>query len=761
MDRRLMSVIAVLFGFLGSANAGGKDDPKAMVTRWAKDVTPEKVHSEYPRPQMVRQNWQNLNGLWDYAIRPKDDKQPEKWDGKILVPFPVESTLSGVKKRVGDANRLWYRRTFKATITQNERLLLHFGAVDWHAIVWVNGKQVGEHRGGYDPFHFDITDSLLKAREEEIVVSVWDPSDKGTQPRGKQVEKPGGIFYTPVTGIWQTVWLERVSVSHFRSLKITPDIDNLLVRFEVICSHVRKPDAYVMLAVKATDTLDKVAKMQLDLNGKATTVIRFEKKELALWSPESPKLYEATVMFGDGEGGDHVKTYFAMRKVEVKKDTDGFNRLFLNNKPLFQYGPLDQGWWPDGLYTAPTDEALKYDLEVTKKLGFNMIRKHVKVEPARWYYHCDRLGILVWQDMPNGDRHINPNQPDIKRSQESDENYYREWKAIIDARRHHPCIVAWVPFNEGWGQFDTNKVLEWTKKQDPTRLVDGPSGWADRGGGDLHDVHIYPGPGMPKPEEKRAAVLGEFGGLGLPIEGHLWQKKDNWGYRTFKTREELQTGYEELIRRLRPLINKGLAAAVYTQTTDVETEVNGLLTYDRAVLKVDAEKVARLHRRLYEPPGIEERTDIVPTSEKDGQKWRYLTSKPAEGWMKPDFDDSTWKGGVGGFGTKGTPGAIVRTTWDGKDIWLRRTFEWKGNMTGEMRVRIHHDEDAEVYINGMRVASVKDFTTEYIEFEIDDALRKALKPGTNTIAVHCHQTTGGQYIDVGFVNVVEKPLPGK
>jgi hypothetical protein len=460
-------------------------------------------------------------------------------------------------------------------------------------------------------------------------------------------------------------------------------------------------------------------------------------------------------------GTDRVTSYFAMRKIEVKKDRDGFNRIFLNNKPLFQYGPLDQGWWPDGLYTAPTDEALKYDLEVTRKLGFNMIRKHVKVEPARWYYHCDRLGILVWQDMPNGDRHIGPNQPDIKRSQESAKNYYHDLEAIIHARRFHPCIVAWVPFNEGWGQFDTKKVLTLTKELDRTRLVDGPSGWADRGSGELHDIHIYPGPGMPKPEEKRAAVLGEFGGLGLPVEGHLWQKKDNWGYRTFKTREELQTGYEGLIRRLRPLIGKGLAAAVYTQTTDVETEVNGLMTYDRAVLKVDAEKVARLHRRLYEPPGIEERTEIVPTSEKEGQKWRYLTSKPAEGWMKPDFDDSAWKGGIGGFGTRGTPGAIVRTTWDGKDIWLRRTFEWKGNTPGEQRLRIHHDEDAEVYVNGVRVASVQGYITDYIEFEIDEALRKALKPGTNMLAVHCHQTTGGQYIDVGFVNVVEKPLPGK
>jgi hypothetical protein len=723
---------------------------KPMVTRWAKDVTADKVHPEYPRPQFVRKNWQNLNGQWDYAIRPKDEKRPEKFDGKILVPFAVESTLSGVGKRVGDANRLWYRRTFMVKREKEERVQLNFGAVDWHAIVWLNGKQVGEHKGAFDPFSFDITDAL-KEGEQEIVVSVWDPSDKGFQPRGKQVANPGGIFYTPVTGIWQTVWLERVPSYYIHLLTITPNVDAGTVTIDGVVGISKSGEARVRIMLEGkevkSDIIEAVPKRHW------AHTIALPKESLVLWSPDRPALYDVEVTCD----ADRVTSYFAMRKIEVKKDGDGFNRLFLNNKPLFQYGPLDQGWWPDGLYTAPTDEALKYDLEVTKKLGFNMIRKHVKVEPDRWYYHCDKLGILVWQDMPNGDRHIGPRDPDIKRSAESSENYYSEWGAIMDALRNHPCIVVWVPFNEGWGQFDTNKVLEWTMQRDPTRLVDGPSGWADRGGGHMHDMHNYPNPNMPKPEAKRAVVLGEFGGLGLPLEGHLWQKKDNWGYRTFKTRQDLQTNYEMLMDRLHPLIGKGLSAAVYTQTTDVEGEVNGLMTYDREVIKVDADKVAKLHRKLYLPPPIYVRTVLVPTSEEKGQTWRYTTKEPAKEWTKPDFDDASWSKGEGGFGTRGTPGAIVQTTWDGKDIWLRRTFELKDTKFNTLRLRLHHDEDVEVYVNGQRIAALPDFSTEYFELTLGDEARKAFRAGTNTLAVHCKQTVGGQYIDVGFVDVEEKP----
>ena len=371
---------------------------------------------------------------------------------------------------------------------------------------------------------------------------------------------------------------------------------------------------------------------------------------------------------------DEVEAYAGLRKIELRKDDHGHNRLFLNNKPVFQYGPLDQGWWPDGLYTAPTDAALAYDVEITKKLGMNMCRKHVKVEPARWYYHCDRLGLLVWQDMPSGDRYIGGNDPDITRSAESEANFRREWKEIIDMLSNHPSIVAWVPFNEGWGQFKTNEILEWTKKLDPTRLVDGPSGWTDRGGGDMHDMHSYPGPGMFPTTERRASVLGEFGGLGLPMEGHLWWNKRNWGYRTYKTQTELQSNYETLMHRLRPLVGRGLAAAVYTQTTDVEGEVNGLMTYDREVIKLDVPRVVALHKQLYDAKPVRMRP-VVASSQEKPQSWRYTTKAPAGGWEKPDFDDRGWEAGEGGFGTKGTPGAVVRTEWRTPEIWLRRTVE--------------------------------------------------------------------------------------
>jgi hypothetical protein len=734
-----------------------------LMTRWAKDVSPEKVLPEYPRPQMVRgeKSWTNLNGLWDYAIRDKDAGRPENeeaWQGQILVPFCVESALSGVGKTVGPDKRLWYCRwVSRDEIKGAGRLLLHFGACDWETVVYVNGIKAGEHRGGYDPFTIDITEQFATTKNvrDEIVVSVWDPTDAGHQPRGKQVQRPGGIFYTSVTGIWQTVWLERVPKTHIRLLKIVPDLDNKTV---VITADIASPEEGVVLFAEAHAENDTDAHGLIE-TGDANRIV-LDMEEALLWSPDEPTLYDLKLSLRrkkDDSTVDAIASYFGMRKIEVKKDVEGFNRLFLNNEPLFQYGPLDQGWWPDGLYTAPTDEALKWDIEMTKKLGFNMCRKHVKVEPARWYYWCDKLGLLVWQDMPNGDRHIGGADPDIERSAESEATYRREWQAIVSATRNHPSIVAWVPFNEGWGQFKTNEILHWTKDLDPTRIVDGPSGWTDRGGGEMHDMHAYPGPSMFAPTKDRASVLGEFGGLGLPLEGHLWQQKDNWGYRTYKTKEELLTNYELLIHKLRPLIGKGLAAAVYTQTTDVEGEVNGLITYDREVVKLDAERLAALHKKLYEPPPIVEINTLSPTSEHEAQTWRFMTAQPADGWNKPDFDDAKWDEGPGGFGERSTPGTHVRTEWKTPDIWLRRTFNLSELPAGEVQLRMHHDEDAEIYINGVLAAKVEGYVVDYFELPISAAAKAALKAGKNTIAVRCHQTGGGQYIDVGVVDVVEKP----
>jgi hypothetical protein len=570
-----------------------------LMTKWAKDVSPGRVHPEYPRPQMVRNQWQNLNGLWDYAITAKDAPRPAEFDGRIMVPFPVESALSGVMKPVGEDKKLWYRRKFEVPGNwKDKQILLHFGAVDWKTTVWVNGGKVGKHKGGYDSFTFDITDVLEDTGPQEIVVSVHDPVDAGTQPRGKQVKRPRGIWYTSVTGIWQTVWLENVPAAYIKSLKIVPDIDAETVTITTTCSGAAA-EFIVEAEVKQDGQSKGIAA------GKSGEPLAIPIKDPKLWSPDTPFLYDLKVVLksGEGERFDAVDSYFGMRKVSLGKDKDGFTRIMLNNEFVFQIGTLDQGWWPDGLYLAPTDAAIKYDIEVTKKLGFNMARKHVKIEPDRWYYWCDKLGLLVWQDMPSGDEYIDPAEPDFQRSSESAGQFETELKSLIDNFYNHPSIIVWVAFNEGWGQYDTGRIAKLIKKLDPTRLVNSASGWADRGVGDMHDIHSYPGPASPEPEEERAIVLGEFGGLGLPLKGHTWQDEENWGYRSYKNQAELTAAYGQLIKKLYPMIAKGLSAAVYTQTTDVEVEVNGLMTYDRAVIKMNPAEVVRMNKG-YVPPVI-------------------------------------------------------------------------------------------------------------------------------------------------------------
>jgi len=580
-----------------------------LMTRWAKDVKPSKVHPEYPRPQMVREKWENLNGLWDYAVAGKDAAQPAKWDGQILVPFPIESALSGVMKRVSENERLWYRRVFKVPgAWKGQRVILHFGAVDWQTTVWVNGKEVGQHTGGYDAFSFDITEALKPTGEQEIVVAVFDPTDAGYQPRGKQIRNPHGIWYTPTSGIWQTVWLEAVAASHIRTLRITPRVDESSV---TVAAHALNTGGKPSLKVEVLEGRRVVQEARVDtmiatrsLPPHVTPSVTLAVPNAKLWSPDTPFLYGLRVtLLEDGKAVDQVESYFGMRKIALGKDERGIQRLMLNNKPVFQFGPLDQGFWPDGLYTAPTDEALRYDIEMTKKLGFNMARKHVKIEPARWYYWCDKLGLLVWQDMPSGDKYIGSRDPDITRSAASGANFERELKAMVDGFYNHPCIVMWVPYNEGWGQWDTCRIVDLIKQWDPTRLVNNASGWTDRKCGDVMDIHVYPGPGVPPLEANRAVVLGEFGGLGLPVKGHTWQDEKNWGYRSYKTSEELTEAYIALIQRLRPMTgDQGLCAAVYTQTTDVEIEVNGLMTYDRAQVKMDTAAITAANQTVYAPP---------------------------------------------------------------------------------------------------------------------------------------------------------------
>jgi hypothetical protein len=731
---------------LATVEAEWKPANGPLKTRWAKDVSPENVHPEYPRPQFVRKEWANLNGLWDLAITRRDSPRPTLFQNQILVPFPVESALSGVMKAVTENDRVWYRRTFRLPAQwRGQRILLHFGAVDFEAAVWVNGKEVGQHRGGYDGFSFEITDAIQRFVGNEIIVAVWDPTDAGMQPRGKQIRRPHGIWYTPTSGIWQTVWLEPVPTAYLTELKIVPDIDNSAVIFKAGTS-AHLGGARVEISVR--EHLGNFSRIQV-IPGKEGRIVL---KNPKLWSPESPYLYSVTARLKLGNRTiDSVESYFGMRKISLGKDANGLTRIQINNKPYFQFGPLDQGFWPDGLYTAPTDEALRYDIEITKQLGYNTIRKHVKIEPERWYYWCDKLGLLVWQDMPSGDNYIGSRDPDITRTFESARQFEAELNALVQGRGNHPCIIMWVPYNEGWGQWDTARIAELVKKSDPSRLVNSASGWTDRGVGDVNDMHRYPGPGSPDPEPNRAGVLGEFGGLGLPLSGHTWQSERNWGYRSFTNAAALTDAYIDLAAKLFPLIRtKGLSAAIYTQTTDVEVEVNGLLTYDREVIKLDARKLAAANRGKVPAPS--QLIEVVPTAQTERVPWQYTFDQPPAGWEKPEFVPPAWKQGVGGFGTRMTPGSVVRTEWSGGKIWLRREFSLKDGVK-DLRLLMHHDEDAEVFLNGVLAVRAVGYTTDYQQFELSPDAKAALKPAANVLAIHCRQTAGGQYIDAGLVRL--------
>jgi beta-galactosidase/beta-glucuronidase len=584
----------------------------SLMTEWSKKLDPEKPLPEYPRPQWRREQWVNLNGRWEYAITKRAVSMPEKSDGTIIVPFGAESALSDVMRPVLPSQRLWYRRTFilpekwGAALFDRGRILLHCGAIDWEATIWVNNTEIGTHRGGYTPFTFDITNVLLNRQNNantmhEIKIGVWDPTDRGNQERGKQVLHPFGVNYTPITGIWQTIWLEMVPQTYIESCRIIPDIDTQSVTLNSRIQNAagQKADLRIKVTLKGKELINQVFPVE--------DVIRLSIPEIELWSPDTPTLYDIRfeLMVG-GKILDEVESYFGMRHIGLKKDVNGILRLALNHQIVFQYGSLDQGYWPDGLYTAPTDEALRFDIELQKKLGFNMIRKHIKVEPARWYYHCDTIGILVWQDMPSGgsqaagalsnfalrmkkELHFGRKDPAVQAQ------YFAELEAMIKALWNHPSIVMWVPFNEGWGQFRTEDAVALVRQLDTTRLVNNASGWTDHRIGDVHDIHTYPGPDIPPLEDARAVVCGEFGGLGFEVPDHLWKIKFKWGYRKFKTAEALEGKYTQLMEKLKELKIKGLSAAVYTQITDVEGEINGLYTYDRKIAKIPPEKLVQQH----------------------------------------------------------------------------------------------------------------------------------------------------------------------
>ena len=575
-------------------------------TLWAENIDVNQPWNEYPRPMMQRQQWLNLNGMWSYAITDKQTAKPAAWQGEILVPFCVESALSGVGKLLDENHALWYRTSFAVPKKwdKRQRVMLNFGAVDWSAEVWVNGTRVGSHTGGYTAFSFDVTDALVRKGDNELVVRVLDATDVGYQPCGKQRSKARGIWYTPVSGIWQTVWLEPVPQTRIKRVYCHPDIKAGTVAVETLSDQ--------LAGTTEVRLIDNKGKVMARAEASLLPVLTLP-QPVKLWTPDDPNLYDIEVLLKDAKGKvvDRVRSYFAMREFGMARDSEGFMRFTLNGEPIFQFGLLDQGWWPDGLYTAPSPEALYYDIDKTRQWGFNLIRKHVKVEPELWYAHCDRVGIIVWQDMPSGDYECGQPWDDwghsyyrgsvvCKRSQESIENYYKEWGEIIDQFGVYGCIASWVPFNEAWGQFNTWSVVNWTKQRDSSRLVNPASGGNLYCCGDILDVHNYPEPKFFFADPDRVLVMGEYGGIGYPVQDHTWVKSDqNWGYIKFSSAQDVTDTYVKYAQMLIDLAQKrGYSGAIYTQTTDCETEVNGIMTYDRRVVKMQEDRIATINRQV-------------------------------------------------------------------------------------------------------------------------------------------------------------------
>ena len=635
MKRQLAIALLAIFLIVTATSAQQwKPAPVTLITQWGEKLTPENAWREYPRPQLVRERWQNLNGLWEYAITAKTAPAPAKFDGQILVPFAVEAALSGVGKSFQPDQRLWYRRSVTVPAAwKGERILLNFGAVDYECALWVNGGLVGAHIGGFDSFSFDVT-PFLKDGVNEVLLAVTDPSDTGEQPRGKQQLKPQSIWYTPVSGIWQTVWMEPVPTTlNLAELRLTPNVDAGTLSVVPLTNSSIGDDSY---AVRLTASAEG--------RTVATTTVRVNREGVLklpnarLWSPADPFLYDLKAelirvknpwppnpkpedrpkRFGqlerdayakaevEGAPLDVVTSYFGMRKVSIGPGpVAGQPAILLNGQPLFQHGPLDQGWWPDGLHTPPSDEAMQWEIGWLRKAGFNMLRKHIKVEPARYYYHCDKLGMLVWQDMPSGYNQSLRNSPSDQgepfRLSSSREQHELEMRRMMGRLHNAPSVIVWVVNNEGWGQYESKALAQWVKAIDPSRVVNANSGWLDMNVGELFDIHTYePVPLQPAPKADRAIVVGEYGGVGWPIADHLWNPQmRNWGYQTYQDKTAYLNALRKKMEALVPMKQKlGLSAAVYTQTTDVEGEVNGLMTYDRKVIKAEPEILRELNAPL-------------------------------------------------------------------------------------------------------------------------------------------------------------------
>ena len=576
-----------------------------LKTRWGINLDPKKVWQEYPRPQLERKDWINLNGPWKYSIRNQGDIDPDEHDGYILVPFPLESSLSGVMKSLTADQVIYYEKT--VTLPEEwdgKHVLLNFGAVDWKCEVFINKKRVGEHTGGYSYFYFDIT-NYLKGRKNVITLRVTDITDSVDsswgkyQPVGKQTLTPNGIWYTPSSGIWQTVWLEPVTAHYIDKIDINNNYDNKEIKLTFnVANSLKLPIEY---CIKYNDQIIANGK------GKSNQEITINvSQNFHPWSPTEPNLYMimADLKSDAKDLLDSITSYTTIRKLESRKDSAGIPRIFLNNKPLFNIGPLDQGYWPDGIYTPPSEEAMVFDIQRMKDLGFNTLRKHAKTETFRFYYQCDKIGMVVWQDMPSGnvgtsgswDPWNMDGGEDTVRTQGSKDNYYKEWEGIIQNLKFFQCIIVWTPFNEAWGQFDTEAVVQYTLQRDNLRLINAASGGNHRAVGNFIDFHTYPDPRYPFKYNESINVVGEYGGLGLEIKNHTW-KDDNWSYNQVYSKEELTGNYTLYIETLIDLAKLGISAAIYTQVTDVEGEINGLMTYDRNETKV-FDRIKEVNERL-------------------------------------------------------------------------------------------------------------------------------------------------------------------
>ena len=822
--------LVILFAvLLAPALSAWEPAENVLMTEWGEKVAPENAWREYPRPQMVRAfygKWKNLNGLWDYAITPRGSGIPQKWDGKILVPYPVESALSGVKHLLKPDEEIWYRRTFKG-VFGGDRLLLHFGAVDFRTQVFLNGIEVTPepHEGGILPFTLDVTDYMKPFRPDistqsgvelldddearrrgvdfpvepdnnELIVCVWDPTDDGMQATGKQSLNPNGCFYSRVSGIWQTVWLECVPRDmYIEDYRVDTDIDagtaaitvrtkghvpGAKLRIKITKAEPQLTGRKTMPEEEFFKALRAAPSTPLHLlpppleRGSGTERIIAEQEiddwsrpivvpipNPALWSPERPDLYTLKLELTFGKRGrDEVLGYFGMRKIEWKRDEMGVPRFYLNNRKYFMYGTLDQGWWPDGLLTPPSEQAMRADIKFLKDAGFNMLRKHIKVEPLSYYALCDAMGILVWQDMPSG-----PGNTDDRYAM-----YRRDLKEMVDLLRGCPSVVMWVPYNESWGQpgrEKTNMTLNWLKQYDPSRLVDGPSGWNDYGVGDARDRHNYPEPAMFPIMRDRVSVLGEFGGLGFDVPGHLWEQ-EHWGYVHDDTAEAYRARYRELMKKLAVLASEGLAAAVYTQTTDVERETNGLLTYDRKVVKYPADELAALHREIYkaaEVTHVREDVKLFSDAREAESLWRITETAPADDWTAPDFDDSAWRESAGAFGNdrilEDFRGLKRGTQWESADLWLRREFTIEDDPAPffELVLTMFYDEDPDIRLNGVKIVDRKGYNTHYESFVLPETACRALKQGRNVLAVHVRNETGGAFFDLGLKAVRYRTAP--